>query len=278
MSMFFEVFSKIQKLSQRPRSMETQETNNEEAIYEFTTNGFVENPIGSIVIATVAGMGLMFVTIMIGMPIIISMAALFAGILLVYGYKSGKVTYRLYSDGLGLTTRRFIPYWLKKKEGYKKLKWEEVKSYTHDFDKTRTGEEYEYIKLYLSKSPGQIWVTNQRNKGGFEIFRDNFLQLVALDQQVGDSPETKVPKSNRIGKQETLEIKESSEKVYLVKRKSFYKTRAAKVLTILFVVISIFLVLLNLNFGLSWQNLFRLEVIIVPGIVYMIYRVYVKDD
>lgn len=82
-----------------------------------------------------------------------------------------------------------------------------------------------------------------------------------------------MPGAKRIG---TEEVK--TPEPYLVQKPSFYKTRMAKLLTILFVFVAILLILINMNQGLSTRNLFRLEVIIVPGIVYMIYRVYVKED
>jgi hypothetical protein len=253
--------------------MDTSLAKNEKPIVEFRTNGFIENPQSSIAMATVGGMALMFVTIMIGAPIFVSMVGLIGGICLVYGYKVGKVTYMLYSDGITLLTRRFIPYWISKKEGRKSFVWKEVKSFKHDFDKTRTGQEYEYIKLFLKKSPGQIWITNQRDKSGFETFRDTFLQLVAIERSSRDASPSKVPGAKRIG---TEEVK--TPEPYLVQKPSFCKTRMAKLLTILFVFVAILLILINMNQGLSTRNLFRLEVIIVPGIVYMIYRVYVKED
>jgi len=118
--------------------METTLASSEKLIFEFTTNGFIENPQSSIAIATVGGMGLMFVTIMLGAPILISMIALIGGICLVYGFKVGKVTYALHSEVITLLTRRFIPYAIRKKEGHKSFVWKDIKSFKHDFDKTRT--------------------------------------------------------------------------------------------------------------------------------------------
>lgn len=138
---------------------------------------------------------------------------------------------------------------------------------------TRQEQEYEYIKLFLKKSSGQIWITNQRDKSGFETFRDTFLQLVAVERRSRDATMSKVSTEKRIGEEQ-----QEAPKEYLTQKESFYKTRKAKVITILFVIVAILLILIHMNQGLSTRNLFRLEVIIVPGIIYMIYRVYVKED
>ena len=84
---------------------------------------------------------------------------------------------------------------------------------------------------------------------------------------------SKVSTEKRIGEEQ-----QEAPKEYLTQKESFYKTRKAKVITILFVIVAILLILIHMNQGLSTRNLFRLEVIIVPGIIYMIYRVYVKED
>jgi hypothetical protein len=48
-------------------------------IAKFTTNSFVENPIGVIALATSIGMGFMVVGIALGLPIVLSMGLLFGG-------------------------------------------------------------------------------------------------------------------------------------------------------------------------------------------------------
>lgn len=234
------------------------------------TNGFVSNPLGSIAIATMMGMGLMFITIMMGAHIFISMIALFAGILLVYGYKVGKITYDLYADGIHMRIRKFIPYFLKKKEAERFIVWRSIRSFKNDIDQKRGGGEYEFLKLYLDQSPGEVWITDQLDKNGFQMFKIEFYEIVRKEHEASKKPSTSEDKM--IGDVETTKSK------HLVEKRSFYKSNAAKALTIFFILVAVGLAVNNQMQGLSFRNLFRLELIIIPGITYMVYRVFVKQE
>ncbi len=234
------------------------------------TNGFVANPMSSIAIATVCGMGFMFVTILLGAPILISMVGLFGGILLVYGYRVGKVTYDLYEDGIQMSIRRFIPYYLKKKEEQRFVAWKYIKSFKNDFDQQRGGGEYEFLKLYLSKSPGEIWITDQHDKSGFQAFRDAFKEVVRKEHEASTK--------TQLGEQQSEKVSVKTKPTHLIEKVGFYKTITAKVITILFILIAAGLVVLNQTQGLSFRNLFRLELVIIPGVAYMVYRVFVKVE
>lgn len=137
----------------------------------FTTKGFVKNPISTILLATFVGMMLMFVVMSTGLGVIPSMLGLFGGIYLVYGFQVATIDYEISSDGIHQNIRRLLPYKLNKKESKRLIKWEDIKSYKNDTDFSRQLQEYEFIKLYLRKKPKEIWITNQRNKHGFEEFK-----------------------------------------------------------------------------------------------------------
>ena len=62
------------------------------------TNSFHGDPIAAIMMATGAGLGLMFAGISLGAPVVLSMALLIGGIFLVYGFQSGKAVYRLHEN------------------------------------------------------------------------------------------------------------------------------------------------------------------------------------
>lgn len=251
--------------------MDTGLEQKEAVLNEFRTNGFVANPQSSIVIATVCGMGLMFLTIMVGAPIIVSMVALIGGILLVYGYRVGQITYQITTSGLHIKIRIFLPYWIRKKEEYRYVLWQDVRSFKHDFDQNRSCQQYEYIKLYLRKYPGEVWIANQRDKSGFVTFRDTFLQIVAIERH---NSETNTKAISEVSHKKVVEHNEP----FLVKRKGFYKTTSAKIVIVLLILAAVGLVLYNQFYGLSLRNLFRLEAIIIPGVAYMIYRVLVKVE
>lgn len=232
------------------------------------TNGFVANPMSSIAIATVSGMALMFVTISIGAHIFISMLALFAGILLVYGFRVGKITYDLMEDGIRMRIRRFIPYYLKKKEEERFIVWTTIKSFKHDTDLTRNGQEYEFIKLYLKQSPGEVWITDQHDKTGFQTFRDAFREVVNAEKAKLASTMISA----------TGATKEDQQTTHLVQKKSFYKTNFAKIITVFFILVLAGLITAQQFYGLSLTSLYRLEFVLIPGVMYMSYRVFVKQE
>lgn len=244
--------------------------NKEQILATLITNGFVSNPMGSIAMATMSGLGFMFIAIMINAPIFFSMIALFGGILLVYGYRVGKIEYSLFDSGIRMRIRRFIPYYLKKKEEERFIEWRNIKSFKNDTDKKRSGGDYEYLKLYLSQSPGEIWITDERDKSGFQSF------LIAFKEIVRKEHEASVNKLVTADTAEPTPVLHSQK--HLIEKRSFYKTNAAKALTIFFILVAIGLLVNNQIQGLSFRNLFRLELIIIPGISYMVYRVFIKQD
>ena len=236
----------------------------------FTTNSFSENPINVIIMGTACGFGFMAVTIMLGAPIVLSMVGLIGGILLVYGYKIGQTRYEVHEEGIYQHIRNFIPYKLYKKTKERFIKWEDIRYYKHDNDMTRELKEYEYIKLFLKGAPGQIWITDQRNRKGFEEFRDAFLESV----QIGATPKTKATahqKSDAIKK--TKQVKPR-----VAKRKGFYSTFAAKLITIVLLALTVGLFVFGALNGLRIANWFRLAAILLPGCLYMVYRVFLTRE
>ncbi|MFY0644687.1 MAG: hypothetical protein JXR19_09510 [Bacteroidia bacterium] len=231
----------------------------------FTTNSFSENPMNVIIMATAAGFSLMVVFILLGAPILLTMAALFGGILWVYGYKIGETTYEIYEHGIYQHIKNFIPYRLSKKTKERFIKWEDIRYFKHDHDMTRELKEYEFIKLYLRKAPGQIWITDQKNRAGFEKFRDVFIESA----QIG------VQKPTSVAHQKS-DIPKSSEakKTRVKQRKGFYSSIAAKLITIVLVLLTVALFVYGATSGMRVANWFRLAAILLPGCLYMLYRVF----
>ncbi|MCU0404478.1 MAG: hypothetical protein MUE99_08010 [Chitinophagaceae bacterium] len=251
----------------------------------FTTNSFVGNPYGIIIMGFFAGMILMSMGIMAGVPVFISMALLFGGILGVYGFGIGKVHYVITPSGIEQHIQRFIPYYLWHRKETRIFPWNAIRSYKNDTDQKRTGEEYEYLKLYLNKSPGEVWITNQHDDTGFQKFKGVFLSIVAgqttetLHHREGihtESPQ-KSTKFQTSEKQQTEEEKIQLPSVpYIKKRKSFYETFFAKLITIFFIMLTIFLVWILAYKGMHFTNWFRVLFILLPGTVYMTYRVFIQ--
>ena len=234
-------------------------------INEFTTNSFAENPMGTIALATACGMGLMFMSITLGMPIVVSMVMLIGGILLVYGWSIGKVTYTMYEDGFTQTIRRFIPYRLWGRTSEREIVWSDIVSYKSDVDATRSMKEYEFIKLRLRKSPHSIWITDQHDKDGFGTFRDSFVEQVAKYNEAFTA-EKKLEEPMR---RETS----MSQKKPVVVKKSFYARPIAKLVAVVLVIVMVSLVAFSVRYGIGVTSTFKLLLIVVPGTFYVLYRV-----
>lgn len=240
---------------------------------QFTTNGFIGNPYSVIIAGTGGGFVLMFMGISAGLPPFALMALLIGGILLVYGYLTGKVQYTLYKHGIHQRIRRFIPYRLSQKESERFIGWKDVRSYKHDHDLSRSSKEYEYIKLYLKKAPGQIWITDQVDRAGFERFRDAFLGLF----EEGVRPPEQPVQDNAVSASK-IEPANSNELSKIKRKKSFYKTTFARLLTIGFIVLTTWLVFEGQSMGMSTASIYRLRFVLIPGTVYMIFRAFIKSD
>ncbi|MCB9261194.1 MAG: hypothetical protein H6607_02305 [Flavobacteriales bacterium] len=234
---------------------------------QFCTNGFVENPYSTIGMATAAGMGLMFMGIMTGLHVYICMALLFGGILLVFGFSIATIKYEIFDDGITQQIRRKIPYQLWKKEENRTINWHEVKSYKIDFDKNRSGKEYEYIKLYLKKSPGQIWITDQINRTGFVEFKEVFLQII--EKHEPQKP-TATPQTERAVQPPQLK----AEHIVIERKSSFYDTFFAKIVTVFFLILTAILLAIGFIHGFSGTQWWKVNIILLPGTIYMMRRVF----
>ena len=241
------------------------------AVYK--TNSFSENPMSVIGMGMGVGMGAMFMFILGGAPIFFSMAALIGGILVVYGYKIGKTIYELHSDGVYQCISLFIPSMLKKKPKERFIEWKDIKSYRNDKDFKRNLQEYEYLKLYLRKSQSEIWITNDGGLASFEEFRDKFLELIGDSAQPKEST-LSIPNAVSDLPLGTKDVKDPKSEI---KRKpSFYSGIFAKILTVFFIFLTVALFVFGYFNGMRMANWFRLAAILLPGTLYMSYRVFIK--
>lgn len=219
---------------------------------------------GNIMLATFAGMSLMMLGIAIGLPIIANMALLMGAIYLVIKMRSGKAAYTVNEKGV---------QW-QQKSHYKKIfttqffPWEKIKSYTRGTDRTRSMEEYDYIKIYVEGPPGKLVFNTQRgDKKKFKEFVAAFEMYV---EQKNTSPATTL--SSRKGNYAKSASKGSKKKV--VQKKNFYQTFFAKLLTLFFMALTLVFLYIWITGGLSFTNLFRVFVIIIPGTLYMTKKVF----
>lgn len=124
---------------------------------------------------------------------------------------------------------------------------------------------YHFIKLYLNVELKQIWITDQINKEGFERFKFEFEKLIR---------EHAILRAENDFNPRSMRNVEDIRPLHVKREKGFYTTVLAKIVTLFFVVLSILLLIFAIQSGMRATNWFRLGVVIIPGTIYMVYRVF----
>lgn len=217
-----------------------------------------------------AGMFGMFVVMILTSNVLLAMAGLLIPMLLVIGFFAGKTEYVIDSEGLHKTLSTFI----RGRKVERKYLWRDVKSFKEGSDVSRSMEEYNYLEIDFEG--GDTWqLSDQRDKPGFENFKAAFKQ--AIETYNGQVAVTGVPHApeSPVTQATTSPL---SAKHKIVQKKTFYETAGAKVF---FWVMAVFIsgimgfLFLNPEYG-GATTTFRLSFIILPGMGYLYYRLYVK--
>lgn len=208
------------------------------------TRGFVARPGRTIAIATVVGLIAMGASFAISSSPLVGMAALFAGILAVFGLRAGDVDFRLTRDGLH---RTFVPFAALVGRGRREqfFAFSAMRAWRRDRDYSRyRAEEVERLVIVLRRPPFRIVIHDMMGRAAFADFADVF---AALATAAG------VPR-----------------------RPGFYATLWAKLLLAVFALAAGGLLVLLALGTLSPTNTFRLMVVILPGVGYMGWRILAR--
>lgn len=213
------------------------------------------------------GFGVMFLMFMLGFgqwPVTIGFMGSMA---LVAALLGGETIYTISEKGI---SRNVKPLLLKKigitrEQSYV---WSDIDWYKSGTDMNREMREFRYLTIKF-KSSGTKWKISDKNKNdtAFETFHNAFIKIVeAYDQSV-----------ETVGARMAAEGK-VFEKTGIKKKKTFYETVWAKGFTSLITILLLSLIAfyyLNSEF-MSPSNLIRLLVVVVPGWVYLIIRVFIR--
>lgn len=214
-------------------------------------------------------MNLMFFSILVGAPIVVSMGVLILGILMVFGFTVGETTYTLYENGLQQNIKTYILFKVLNRTKVRFILWETIRSYKSDIEVGKSMKEYEYLKLKLRKSPFKIWITDQIDRHGFVTFRDDFIDKVE-EYNYNHSKNKNLESTTVVKASEP----HSDEKARIENTPSFYGTLASKILTVFFVGLVVAIQYYANNIGLSPGSSFKLNVVLIPGTAYLIYRTF----
>lgn len=219
----------------------------------------------SIIIVAGLGMQFMFIGIMTGLPVFVSMMLLFGGIYLGIAILAGESEY--IADETGLTKKigplsfaKWVP-----KRIVRHFKWNEIEWYKAGSDLNRSLEPYQYLKVKVSKWPFHIQISSDKaDLTGYEQFAQVFSQYVDNEPIVGPTIPEVIP---------SFPGTTSSNK----RRPEFYETRMAKLVFWGFALFLVGLIFwMNETGVFKWTYLYRFLFVIIPGMAYFYYRIYVK--
>lgn len=208
------------------------------------TRGFIGRPGPTILAATGAGLLGMWISFAFDPPIVVSMAALFAGILLVLGFRAGEMRYRLTGAGLSRSFRPLLARYLRLPGREQSFRFDEMRFYRRDRDWSRyRAEEVESLTIGVRRPPFRVVIHDMIDKGAFGAFADRFEQLA--------------------GQAETV----------VARRPGFYQSIRALLLTAVFAVMAAGLLAAFFANMIGPTGIFRLLIVIIPGVIYMGWRV-----
>ena len=205
------------------------------------TRGFVHRPGRTLATATLAGLLAMGAAFAISTSPFVAVAALFAGILAVFGLRTGDVDFRLTASGLH---RTFVPFAGLGGRGRREqfFPFADMRAFRRDRDLSRYRQvEVESLTVLLRRPPFRVVVHDMMDKAAFARFADHFEALAVA---------AGVPR-----------------------RPGFYATLWARLLLLVFAVAAGVLLVLFALGSLSPTSAFRLMVVILPGVSYMGWRV-----
>jgi hypothetical protein len=220
-----------------------------------------------------AGMFGMFVVMMLASSVLFAMAGLLIPMLLVVGFFAGKTEYVIDGEGLQKTILTFI----NGKKLERKYFWRDVKSFKEGSDMDRSMQEYNYLEITFSG--GDTWqLTDQRDPTGFAGFKEVFLTAVnEYNGVTGTSSSPHQPQPDTIAQGLPTESSAVARRK-IEQKKTFYETVWAKVFfwgMAVFVSSVMGFLYLNPEYGGAATS-FRLSFIILPGMGYLYYRIFVK--
>lgn len=237
----------------------------DEPVTKLQTNGFFVQPAVGIFIGTAAGMGLMMVVILAGGHPFLAMGALFAGILGAFGVLSGKMCFELNENGLSREFRPFLARFVRRKASQQHFDFADIVSFQREKDLSRSMKEVEYLRIKLRTAPFTILITDQANPDGFRMFADAF--------------EGQVHRFNEIPTPVPIDaLPEPKPRVIIRRKKGFYGTVWAKILTFVFVWATLGLISAVILGEAKVTHILRMAIVIIPGTSYMVYRVFLKKD
>lgn len=222
-----------------------------------------------ILVGTWAGMAVMFALIALGVGVFLTLLALLGTMYLVISLLIYRAVYTLDESGI---REEVVPYWAPfrwKKPGQLHFSWEQVKAYkiledAHRYNPDPRQDTQKVIfTLYLKDPSYKIVFNNGKTAQSRESFARFLEEFLAKVKDINLEKASTTPGAD---------IPEPA----IVRKKSFYEKPVAKLITLVFIVATIwitYMLVQGYGSGASW---FRLFLLLIPGTAYMSYRVFFR--
>lgn len=206
------------------------------------TRGFRARPGLTIAAATLAGIAAMAVTFALALPVVVSLAALIAGILAVLALGAADIAWRIAADGIHRRGRPLAAAFLELRPRDRMFRFADIRHYRRETDLSRFHGEVERLTLALRVWPFRIVIHDMAGREPFRAFAAVFERYAAARG--------------------------------IPRRPGFYDTVWAKLVTFGFAAAALVLAALHMAGALSGTAAFRLSAVIVPGVLYMAWRTF----
>lgn len=230
----------------------------------------------TIILATNVGLGMTFICIFLGLPVFITIALMLGSMYALLYLMSTFATFEI--KELQLSRLLENKSFLFNNSRYKDYTWQEVKSYKSGKDKGRYRGEFQFLEIFFLD--GKSWKFTDmygERKTTFDIFKTTFIEKInSINASARKTDLLYTPSQNlQNSTNSAAEIKDR-----ITRKKTFYETGIAKIITIFFVVFSAGIIYFYLTHPayIRINNLFKIAVVILPGTGYMIFRTFYKAD
>ncbi len=235
--------------------MKIERPKQDEILARLNNNNFVMNPLLGVAITGIIGFNVMMASIYISQSGYVGMFVLLGTIGVILSFIAGRAEYLLTNEEIYQSLTPFVSdlFQIKSKERF--FPFELIYYYQVGEDVDRSMQPYKKLTLNMSIEPNKLILTNKKEPDEFEQFVAEFEVLIGdKNKQAEQTVEEK------------LEVDKLWQPQIIKKKKSFYETVLAKVLSLFFLVLTIGFLVLSLLGVLSFSGLFRVYILLVPGV------------
>lgn len=245
----------------------------------YHTTSHTLKKVGTLILRmTSISMAFMFIGMATG-SIVIGMIFFLSAMFAVKYWYSGDAEFKIDGKGIYKHVKPKLRYKYTNYVYDKFFAWDEVKSYKTGSDMKRSLEEYEFLEINLPHN--ETWqINNASNKGIFNLFKYEFLNTIEQlnlqnDKQIVHHSKRNVPLAvNSIDR----EKKSSHTQPTIERKRTFYESPWAKAFLWFMGIIIVLFIMIFLMYPqyANGLRIFQLLFIIIPGWVYIYYRLYFK--